>query len=1745
MSKSHNSTSFIGHAKGALPQNGREALQWFVDKFKLYIGSARGLFLTEWMEDRQSTLEAAIINLKSRDLVPMAVTGQTLYQQADYLWKEARTNTQFGRPLASKVELEIGGSDLLIIENLMAPENGRHLWYLYSHILYPRGIAGKATIITTPLTMEEFRKKGEACPDPDFRGKGLNWERLQWLMDATLVCSDQIKELREKALPPMLKAEYELYNALKERGIDATPQHVLGDYVLDFALIEKERRLNIECDSISTLGGVELQRQEAKRNLVLFSDGWQVLKFTTAEILANKGACADVVDEVWRAGRKRGSAGRVLTGNTVASMPDLPVEDDVQHHAITFGGGPVAIAGGAGTGKTTCITQRVSYLLGQGVNAENILVLTFATDSQRALKKAIEQLVEKQAAQRLNVFSWHDLGLRILKENLPAIKRKPPLKIETSPQKVIQRLLTKAKKDIDPAKLELSVDLDEFYISAVISMYKAHLISPKQAKEEASNYSEEIIAKVYQALEDQLQKANKIDRDDVIAMAVNVLLEQPELRARYQQQYEFVLVDEYQDVTVAQDMLARLLAAPQDNLFIAGDEDESMAESKNACCELFTEISLRMPYARCYVLERNWRSHPAIVDHARQLASGLTRRRMSKEFHSAWGQAPAGAIIGPAALSDEREEAAWVASEIQLLAESGRNYGDMAVLFRHHVYATILEEALDERGVRYQASNPITNFIPDEVEDMLSFLKLVIDPDGPRARESFERVCQLRVKEIDPKLSGTIASFAEANNLSYLKAIEIYSEATADQSCRELEQLVRMIRTMYQDKLPPVDTIALIRRTQKLNDYYRSVKVPPGLNYEPLKKLTQLEEEARSFSTTTEFVKHIANQKQSGTGVADAGVQVIPILDSKSLEFPVVFMVGMAEGIFPSETALDMEEERRICYVGFTRAKELLYLSYPLMFSGARLQPSHFLVDARLLASSAPWQDVAAGHHQDVAAVAHANPEVIDPAAYAQAQQYELAQQQAAQAAYLQQQQEQYAQQQAAQLAYEQQQQYAQQLAAQQAAEAAYLQQQQYAQELAAQQAAQAAYMQQQQYAQQMAAQQAAEAARRQQEEQYAQELAARQAAEAAQRQQEEQQARELAAQQAAAQQAAAEAARRQQEEQQARELAAQQAAAEAERRRQEEQRERELAAKQAAAAEAARRQQEEQQAQELAAKQAAAAAESARRQQEEQQREGQRQLAAPQAAPQQAGDQSEKAPAEPATAGRQRPGRSARSESASDNKAQPPEVVEDIIEEPQAAVAPMAVAESVAPATGAQLVAPAAADAPVVTTAAAEPAEPAAAPERAAPAAAAESAAATASASPAVAASSPAAPGSLPPSKAAQASGKPGQVQQGSAEGSFQVYLPVDDSLRQRPGLPALPRSKSAPVAEPAAASSGDDGAGDVKPGVSANTQALPPSKGAGKIGGAASSFMNAGKTQQPDYLSGLWDEPAAAQTESVSAEQPHGSAPSPSTPAAHDIAASAAQTPVTGALREAAGEAHSSGHGGEIEANPFAYENYPDQSSQQATQQPYVHPSLENQLQQPGSDFFAQHVADQAHIAFNAQAQSQQQPAQQHQSAPYAPHQYTDAGASPLGYHQHDYQQHGNGMQQPGTPAHSFEQHAYPYANQYPGAQGYDAQHAHGHVPQSDGSHPMCPQCHCALEANARFCGECGYTLPERVPACPVCGAPLEGTAKFCGECGTSLTGAPVIGSDSHLDGNVHRMQELKDKQNGWMNKILKMLE
>ncbi|MBX9687044.1 MAG: UvrD-helicase domain-containing protein, partial [Candidatus Obscuribacterales bacterium] len=386
MAKGHRNAK---HGMVPTPSDWREALHWFVNTYGLYYGSTRGLFLADWNEEQAVSLEAAVINLKSRGFNPFVISGETLYKQAEFLFEESLEKATFGRPLASKVELELSGNDVVIVDGLEAPEKPAHIWYLIYYLLFPRAIAGKASIITTPLAYQEFMRYGHNCAEFDFCGRPINWEKLFWLIESSTISQELFKLAREESVPPMLKAEYYLYMALRDRGLEVLPQHVLGDYLLDFALVKGDAKLNIECDVLSALSGHEINTREAKRDFVLLSDGWQILKFSSSELLNSRAACADVIEDIWRGGRKRSQCGRLLSGRDLPQTPELPT-DESQRNAIVYGGGPIAVVGGAGTGKTSCIAQRCAYLLSQGINPDSILLISYSGDSARQLKNNID-----------------------------------------------------------------------------------------------------------------------------------------------------------------------------------------------------------------------------------------------------------------------------------------------------------------------------------------------------------------------------------------------------------------------------------------------------------------------------------------------------------------------------------------------------------------------------------------------------------------------------------------------------------------------------------------------------------------------------------------------------------------------------------------------------------------------------------------------------------------------------------------------------------------------------------------------------------------------------------------------------------------------------------------------------------------------------------------------------------------------------------------------------------------------------------------------------------------------------------------------------------------------------------------------------------------------------------------------------------------------------------------------------------
>jgi DNA helicase-2/ATP-dependent DNA helicase PcrA len=942
----------------------RQAIHWYsnllADETNAGLGFGRGLFATNFETDDQLLLDTTLANLESKGIKPFVITGSDIYKQSDYLWNLALKETNYGRPVVSKFEKEIADSQFLVINNLDTPLIPTQLWYLYHHILYPRALVEKPVLISTPLGFEEFVMYGAGCEDFEYAGRRITWEKLVSLLNAMAMNLYHCKQLQQENLPAMLVSEYRLYRALQERHLSVTPHHIFNGHLFDLGVIDDSAKfkLNIECDFIHRFGLLgqssnDLTNLQTKRDKEVISSGWQVLRFSAKEIAGSLDSCVDAVEELQRNNSKKSSVGRSVNLPMLSVSINLPVKDKDELNAITHDCGPAAIVGGAGTGKSTCIAQRILFLLGQGVSPERILVLSYSAETIKPLKIAAEKIMPGRLLDKVNFYSWHDLGMRILKENVLAIKRKLPLKIESSPQKILQKLIAKYTKESDQTALEIEGHLDEEVVLKIIVAFKANLIGVQAVKDSARNERDQLIAKVYAAYEEQLQKANKIDKDDVISLAAQTLGQEVEVRTRYENLFEHIIVDEEQDTTIACDFIARILACPNDNIIFVGNPNESIHESENASPYLITQTSLRLPNAKCYVLNRNWRAHPQITKHAEQFADNAIsggKNFFGNQTITGWGDVPTEAIIGAYQFDNESTQMNWLLQNIDELIAKGRRPEEIAIICRSKNQSSQLESLLAPKGLLATGGDSDTSQLPDEETDVLTFLKLISDPDGPKAREYFERVCQLRLKAISPKLSATITDVAEGFNVSYLKAVEFYSEAAADPFATQLEQLVKRIRSMHRDKLSAYEIINLLKRPQWLGDYYKSIKLPPRVNYEPLKAMSQVQEEARTYKTVTDFLKNYSPAKTAHqeTESAHSSLNVLTITEAKGREFQVVFLPDLVEGIYPKLDQVNQNEEARIFYVALTRAREFLYLSCTKKMNNNLCKPSPYLAQAGL-----------------------------------------------------------------------------------------------------------------------------------------------------------------------------------------------------------------------------------------------------------------------------------------------------------------------------------------------------------------------------------------------------------------------------------------------------------------------------------------------------------------------------------------------------------------------------------------------------------------------------------------------------------------------------------------------------------------------------------------------------------------------------------------------------------------------------
>ena len=633
-----------------------------------------------------------------------------------------------------------------------------------------------------------------------------------------------------------------------------------------------------------------------------------------------------------------------------------------QIEAVTRVAGPVLIIAGPGSGKTRVLTHRVAYLIEQGIPAEQILAVTFTNKAANEMKERIAKLISLQAKRDFKlpaIGTFHAVCAKWLRSDVKKLGYQNDFVIFDA--KDSQTMIKQAMKD-------LTISEERFNPAAVagtISQAKNELKDSLTFAGEAFDFWPETVAKIYTAYQERLRAANALDFDDLIMLMVKLWQENPDVLKKYQEKFRYIMVDEYQDTNHAQYVLINLLAAKYRNLFVIGDDSQSIYSWRGADFRNLLAFEKDYPDAKVVLLEQNYRSTQNILNAAHQIII-KNKNRKEKEL---WTANPKGRPITIFGAQDEREEGRYIISEIGRHQRSNPKLklSDFTVLYRTNAQSRALEEAFLKAGLPYKVIGTLKFYDRREIKDMLSYLRLI---QNPRDVVAMERVINVPARGFGKDVAcQELINLGQGKLLSDAtpqrrRAWEKFSKLMDDfrQAAKilPLSQLLKMIidKTGYEEYIND-KTEEGRERWENLKELFTVTKkydVSSDLSAEVSTKAEALTKEgatpgSNGLQLFLEEASLMSNHDEVETN-KDL-VNLMTLHCAKGLEFPVVFMAGMEDGIFPHSRSLidfsQMEEERRLCYVGITRAKEKLYLITArlrnLFGSTTVNPPSRFLSD--------------------------------------------------------------------------------------------------------------------------------------------------------------------------------------------------------------------------------------------------------------------------------------------------------------------------------------------------------------------------------------------------------------------------------------------------------------------------------------------------------------------------------------------------------------------------------------------------------------------------------------------------------------------------------------------------------------------------------------------------------------------------------------------------------------------------------
>lgn len=614
--------------------------------------------------------------------------------------------------------------------------------------------------------------------------------------------------------------------------------------------------------------------------------------------------------------------------------PLLNGMNDRQAEAVQTTEGPLLIMAGAGSGKTRVLTHRIAYLIDEKmVNPWNILAITFTNKAAREMRERAMAL--NPATEDTLIATFHSMCVRILRREADHIGYNRNFTIvDPGEQRTLMKRILK-NLNLDPKKW------NERSILGTISNAKNDLLDEVGFEHQAGDMYSQIVAKCYKAYQEELRRSEAMDFDDLIMMTLRLFDKNPEVLAYYQQRYQYIHVDEYQDTNHAQYQLVKLLASRFKNICVVGDADQSIYGWRGADMQNILDFEKDYPEAKVVLLEENYRSTKKILQAANEVINNNRNRRPKK----LWTQNADGEQLVYYRANDERDEAVFVASTIDnIVREMGKNFKDFAVLYRTNAQSRTIEEALLKSNIPYTMVGGTKFYSRKEIRDLISYLNIVANTSD---NISFERIVNEPKRGVGPGTLEKIRDFAYHQNMSLLDAsADIMLSPIKGKAAQAVYDLAHLLLNL-RDKLDSMTVTELAQAVLDKTGYLEALRIQNTLesqarieNIEEFLSVTKNFDENKEVATADEtgldrlsrFLNDLALIADTDDGNVEAAeVTLMTLHAAKGLEFPVVFLIGMEEGVFPlsraSEDPDELEEERRLAYVGITRAEEILFMT--------------------------------------------------------------------------------------------------------------------------------------------------------------------------------------------------------------------------------------------------------------------------------------------------------------------------------------------------------------------------------------------------------------------------------------------------------------------------------------------------------------------------------------------------------------------------------------------------------------------------------------------------------------------------------------------------------------------------------------------------------------------------------------------------------------------------------------------------